>query len=79
MKPIIKALRVGQKVWATIEESVDKDVLIVNFSGDLLRVANQTHRNFRTGQRVQLNVVSVEPLSFKFVEARTLRPLDVEV
>ena len=50
MKPTLQSLRKDQQVWATIEESIEGNELIINFNGDLVRVQNQTHRNFRVGQ-----------------------------
>lgn len=80
MKPNIEALRIGQKVWATVEETLDSHQILVNFDGDLLRVGNKAERNFRPGQRIQLHVESLHPLQFRLVEARRLRfGLDIEI
>ncbi len=79
MKPTVSSLKQGQKVWATIEEVLDANQLLVNFEGDLLRVNNQAMRRFRQGQRIQLNVVGITPLSFKLVETNRIQiKLDVE-
>ena len=72
MKLNISSLRMGQKVWATIEEVLDEKEILVNFDGDLLRVGNKSSRRFRTGQRIQLHVESLEPLHFRLVEAKRL-------
>lgn len=81
MKHLIPNLKMGQKVWATIEEILDANEMIVNFDGDLLRVGNQSQRNFRVGQRIQLNVESLNPLQFKLVETKRLnfQGLNIEV
>jgi hypothetical protein len=69
MKRIIPQLKVDQKVWAIIEEVISEN-LIVNFQGDLIRVANQSGRRFRPGQRIQLMVTSISPLGFKLLDSR---------
>lgn len=71
----------GQRVEATVQECVPDGSLIVSFSGQLLRVQNQTLEKFYIGQRVQLEVVSGEPLSFRLSRRRTERGpgLDVSV
>ncbi|MES2767671.1 MAG: hypothetical protein V4596_00880 [Bdellovibrionota bacterium] len=74
MKKIIPHLTVEQKVWALVEE-VNGLNLIVSFQGDLIRVGNQSGRRFRPGQRIQLKVVTVEPLSFKLLELRSEHPI----
>ena len=79
MKPTITTLKMGQKVWATVDEVLDLETLIVSFNGDLLRVANRSDRIFRVGQRIQLNVASLKPLKFRLVETRRLQfGLDLE-
>ena len=72
MKPNIYLLRSGQKVWATVEEILDDQEILVNFDGDLLRVGNRSSRRFRAGQRIQLHVESVSPLQFRLVETKRL-------
>ncbi len=80
MKPNIYLLRMGQKVWATVEEVLDEKEVIVNFDGDLLRVGNKSSRRFRTGQRIQLHVESINPLQFRLVEAKRLEfGLNIEI
>lgn len=72
VKPTVTSLRVGQKVWATIEELLDQEQVIVSFNGDLLRVVNRAGQRLRPGQRIQLHVEAVNPLQFRFVEAKRL-------
>ncbi len=74
MKKVVPHLTVEQKVWALVEEVNGLD-LIVSFQGDLIRVGNQSGRRFRPGQRIQLKVVAVEPLSFKLLELRAEHPI----
>lgn len=74
MKKIIPHLKADQKVWALVEE-VNGVNLIVSFQGDLIRVGNLSGRRFRPGQRIQLLVASIQPLSFKLLEMRHERPI----
>lgn len=67
MKPHLRSLRKGQEVWAVVEETIALNEIIINFSGDLLRVQNKTERNFRVGQRVLLQVHAVAPLKLKLI------------
>ena len=80
MKTFVNNLKIGQKVWATIEEIISKEAFIVNFDGDLLRISNMVGKNFRAGQRVQLNVYALKPLHFQLVEPKRVRfGLDLDV
>ena len=67
MKPTLRSLRKGQEVWAVVEENLARDEVLINFNGDLVRVQNKTERIFRVGQRVLLQVRSVEPLKFSLI------------
>lgn len=81
MKKIVPHLKLEQKVWALIEEINGTD-LIVNFQGDLIRIGNQSGRRFRPGQRIQLLVTGIQPLSFKLLESRMIRTnsnLDISI
>ena len=71
MKPSILSLKKGQRLWAIVEETIAGNELIINFSGDLLRVLNSSVRNFRAGERVQLEVETLSPLQLKLVAARS--------
>lgn len=82
MKRIVPHLKLEQKVWALVEEIISTD-LIVNFQGDLIRVGNQSGRRFRPGQRIQLKVIAISPLSFQLLESRqsrqTILGLDISI
>jgi hypothetical protein len=78
MKFIIPQFKLEQKVWALIEEVINDSELIVSFQGDLIRVSNQSARRFRPGQRIQLQVSSVEPLGFKLLESKKTFGLNLE-
>lgn len=71
MKQTLPQLVVDQKVWAIIEEVMTNQDLIVSFQGDLIRVQNQSGRNFRPGQRIQLKVTAVVPLAFQLIDAKS--------
>ncbi len=79
MKNYFYSLKLGQKVWATIEEVIEEGGVIVNFNGDLVRVANQSHRRFRPGQRIQLNVTAIQPMTFKLVDSKRIKRIDVNI
>jgi hypothetical protein len=36
------ALKLGQQVWATVEEAPFDDKIVVNFDGDFVKVLNTT-------------------------------------
>ena len=79
-KPNLIILQVGQLIWATVEELQMGNDLLVNYQGDLLRVHNQSHAEFRAGQRVRLEVMATVPLEFRLrpVSSHHAR-LDVEI
>lgn len=74
------SFRVGETVEARVHESLGDGDVIVSFSGDLLRLANRTGRSFREGDRVELEVTSENPLSFRLKAPRRLsRGMDVRI
>jgi hypothetical protein len=85
MKLLSYLFKVGQEVWAIVEESMSGDEVLVNFSGDLIRIQNETRKNFRIGERICLRVEAINPLQFKLISpaaGRTKikrRPLDVSI
>ena len=84
MKPILGDLRRGQEIWAIVEENLEAGEMVVNFSGDLIRVGNETSKIFRCGQRVLLKVESTSPLAFKLIapaagHRQSRRSLDVNI
>lgn len=70
MKPTLRSLKQHQLVWAVVEEVIAQNEVIINFSGDLLRVQNHTNRTLRAGQRVQLQIEEAFPLKLKLVEQK---------
>ena len=81
MKPQIRNLRPGDRVWAIIEENLERRELVVNFGGDLIRILNGSDRVFRPGQRVLLLVESIGPLQFKLVTGNQIasRPSSLDL
>ena len=67
MKPYLKNLRLGQRVWALVEENIAQGEVIINFSGDLVRVLNQSLRPLRVGQRVLLQVEAISPIQLRLI------------
>jgi len=80
MKPHLRSLRIGQKIWALVEEVMAQNEVVINFGGDLVRVLNMSSRILRAGQRVLLEVQTIQPLQLKLVsrsQRPTARNLDV--
>jgi len=67
MKPALLLFKKGQRVWALVEEAMADNELLVNFSGDLIRVSNSSSRILRVGERVQLEVETLSPLTLRLV------------
>ncbi len=68
MKSMVSDLRIGQKVWAVVEETLAGNELLINFNGDLVRVQNQSSKLFKSGSRVQMEVRSLAPLTFRVLD-----------
>ncbi len=66
MKPTLRSLRQNQ-VWAVVVEVIAQNEIIINFSGDLVRVQNQTERVLRAGQRVLVRIEEMNPLKLKLI------------
>ena len=73
MKFTINRLKPGEVVSAEVVETVSNGELIVNFNGDLIRVANESQRKFAPKQSLQLRVMTVSPLSFQLVPEKPNR------
>jgi hypothetical protein len=83
MKLNLRSLKKGQEIWAIVEESIAGEELVINFSGDLIRVQNKTDRKFRSGQRVLLQIQTLQPLKLKLLlrtlKTRSPHSLDVSI
>ena len=81
MKFVIGALRKGDIVEAEVVEIISATAVIVNFSGDLVRIVNETGRALRVGEKYEVRVTGVHPLRFQLPASEGLsRPrLNVNV
>ena len=70
MKHVLNDLQLGESVRGRIEEILSGDELLINFSGDLLRVGNETRRPFRVGDLVTVIVKALQPLRFQLLPER---------
>jgi hypothetical protein len=67
MKSQIHKLRIGDLLWATIEEVITANEYIVSFQGDLVRVKNQTQKVFQSSEKMLVRVIAIDPLEFQMV------------
>ncbi len=65
MKKIIPHLKIGDKVLAKVHEAIGSNILIVSVQGDLLRVINETRKEYKKDQSLMLYVCALHPLKFK--------------
>ena len=79
MKFVLRDLKVGDALEGRIIELLPGDELLINFSGDLLRVHNETRKPFKLGARVTLLVRAVQPLKFQLMPGRRAGHLDLSV
>ena len=81
MKPQIAALKVGQQVEAEVSEAFASGDALVSFAGDLILVSNKTPHRFQVGEFLRLRVMTVKPLSFKWLGPRrqSRRSLDISI
>lgn len=65
---VFHELQTGQVILLKIHEvNLGDASLILSLEGKLIRVVNQTERQFRTGQWIHLRVLQVHPPKFKIV------------
>lgn len=79
MKFTVPSFKVGQRVFARVEEVVSKTSLIVNFNGDLLRLENHTGRRIVEDEMIELEIRAVEPLRFQLVSTTRTNRIDYSV
>ena len=70
MKQFLTGLKVGDSVVAEVIECTGEHDFIVNFHGDLIRVANRSSESLKPGQKVSLVVTAISPFSFKLSHSR---------
>lgn len=73
MKFTLPFIKKGQRLSAEVIEVISGQMCIVNLHGDLIRIKNSTGRIFAPGDSMKLEVVGVNPLSFKVVSESTTR------
>ncbi len=59
-----------------VEEVTGENAVIINFSGDLVRVLNMTNEKVKAGQRVQLFVEDLNPLKLRFEKRKLNLPIN---
>jgi hypothetical protein len=81
MKLVLHDLKVGETVQGIVAEKYFDGELLISFSGDLLRVSNETNQVWKVGERVACVVKSIDPLQFTVPKNREHRSghLDVSV
>ncbi len=68
MKFCLPELHLGSRVQAQVVELISSDYMIVSFQGDLLRVKNESKKISKKGDWLELEVVAVKPLAFRFLD-----------
>ncbi len=66
----LQGLQKGDVVTAEFVEQVDGNHFILSFGGQLIRVQDDSRRQRAVGSKVNLRVVSVNPLRFQLNERR---------
>lgn len=59
-------LQRGQRIKARVEEVLGGDALIVGYQGNLVRILNSTGTKNEVGDILDLQVVGLQPLEFRF-------------
>ena len=73
-------LKIGQQVQAEVSEVFTNGDALVSFSGDLVRVSNQTTHRFQLGEKLNLRVTALRPLAFQWLGLKKQkRGLDISV
>lgn len=67
MSASVDDFRLGQLVWATVEETPDDENVLVNFDGNYLPVLNTSDTALVRGQKIQMMVESLAPLRFRLI------------
>lgn len=72
MKTTLPYLKNGDRVVAEVVEKVTVSDYIASFNGDLIRITNNTGRSLQTGEKISLEVQSINPLKFRLQGPRPL-------
>jgi hypothetical protein len=82
VKAVLKDLQLNETLRGKVVEIFTDGELLMSFSGDLVRVQNETRRPFDVGQLVIVIVKAIEPVRFQLadpMQARRRGHLDVSV
>lgn len=71
MKFTLKDLQIGESLSGRVAEVLSDGDFILSFSGDLLRVHNETRRPLKIGDPVTVIVKAVDPLRFQLIPERS--------
>ena len=75
----LSQVRIGSIVTAAVVEIVGPDEVIVSIDGQLLRVVDKTLKLVRSTKKIDLVVVRVKPLAFKFAHAQKSGRISITV
>jgi hypothetical protein len=73
MKSHLPHLKLGEIVVATVIDNLPDYELLLDVTGDLIRVANETRKPILKGTRIQLRVTAIQPLQFRLIDRRQQR------
>lgn len=79
MKFVLNRLQAGDRLKGQVEEILPGGDVIICFSGDLIRVHNETRRPLKVGESVVVTVAAVNPLRFQIQMGKSRGHLDVSV
>jgi hypothetical protein len=65
MKLSLPDVKLGQTIKAKVDDILPGNELLINFHGDLIRVANETTKIIKRGQMIELIVTAIKPLQFR--------------
>lgn len=71
--------RLGDRIWAHIEECHPNGDILVEIDGQLIRVHNETQHRMRSGERLQLEVTTIDPLGFRWIPPHQRALIDKSV
>ena len=79
MKKVIPNLKAGQVVQARVVEPISNKEFIVDFAGDLIRIQNHTPKPMAKGDKVDLVVHRLHPLTFRLKAKSRSQGLDINI
>ncbi len=82
MKFHVPYLKLGETVRARVVDVLPGQELVINLSGDLIRVANESRHDIQPGEAIDLIVTALQPLQFRMAvhsSASTLGPKNSKI